>query len=283
MLHLMFFRFATGGRLPDITFSIVIPAYNEAERLRPSLETVLEFVNHQGWTAEILVVNDGSRDNTANIVREFAHTNPAVQLVENPANRGKGYSVLNGMSKARGDVVVFTDADLSSPIEELPKLLNALDSGADIAIGSRWIRSELQTHRQSLSRQLFGRIFNALLRTVLGLRFKDTQCGFKAFTRQAAQTIVKLQRIERWGFDPEILFIAQKFGYRIAEVPVLWGHKDGTRINPLTDGARMFWEMMKIRWYDLSGKYERRRNSNSNDAYFKDAHLVRRRDLITEK
>jgi dolichyl-phosphate beta-glucosyltransferase len=118
------------------------------------------------------------------------------------------------------------------------------------------LRAELQMQRQSLHRQLFGRVFNLLLRIILGLRFKDTQCGFKAFTRRAAQTILPLQRIERWGFDPEILFLARKFGFRVVEVPVLWGHSGDTRIHPLVDGAWMFWEMLRIRWYDLTGKYD---------------------------
>src|ERR1700688_4949035 len=238
-----------------MTYSIVIPAYNEGQRLAPSLEKVLAYVHQQGWGAEVIVVNDGSRDNTAEIVREFAAKDPLLRLVENPGNRGKGYAVRNGMLNARGEIVVFSDADLSSPIEEMPKLLAALEAGADIAIGSRWLRAEVQTQRQALLRQLAGRIFNALNRIILGLRFKDTQCGFKAFTRRAAQTILPLQRIERWGFDPEILFLARKFGFRVAEVPVRWGHVGGTRINPLIDGSRMFQEMVRIRLNDIEGKY----------------------------
>jgi len=240
----------------DMTYSIVIPAYNESARLGATLETVLAYVRRQGWDAEVIVVNDGSRDDTAEIVRGFAKNNPMLRLVENPGNRGKGYSVRNGILNSHGDVVVFSDADLSSPIEEMPKLLAALAAGADIAIGSRWLRAELQTRRQSAHRQLFGRIFNLLLRIILGLQFKDTQCGFKAFTRRAAQTILPLQRIERWGFDPEILFLARKFGFRVEEVPVLWGHSGGTRLHPLVDGARMFQEILRIRWYDVTGKYD---------------------------
>src|SRR5580698_1052889 len=242
----------------EITYSIVIPAYNEGGRLSATLEKVLGYMRAQGWNAEVIVVNDGSRDNTAELARGFAERDPMVRLVENPGNRGKGYAVRNGMLNARGEVVLFSDADLSSPIEEMPKLLAALASGADIAIGSRWLRTELQTRRQSPHRQLFGRVFNLLLRIILGLRFKDTQCGFKAFTRQASQTILPLQRIERWGFDPEILFLARKFGFRVEEVAVLWGHCGDTRIHPLLDGARMFWEMVRIRWYDMTGKYEGR-------------------------
>jgi glycosyltransferase involved in cell wall biosynthesis len=249
-------RFLPRSRLKDITYSIVIPAYNEGARLGATLEKVLGYVREQGWNAEVIVVNDGSRDNTADLVRGFAAKDPMLRLVENPGNRGKGYAVRNGMLQARGEIVVFSDADLSSPIEEMPKLLAALAAGADIAIGSRWLNSELQTQRQSLLRQLFGRIFNLLLRVILGLQFKDTQCGFKAFTRRAAQAIFPLQRIERWGFDPEILFLARKFGFRVEEVAVFWGHSGDTRIHPLVDGARMFWEMVRIRWYDVTGKYE---------------------------
>jgi len=239
-----------------ISYSIVIPAYNEGSRLGATLEKVLGYVRAQGWNAEVIVVNDGSRDNTAELVRELAEGDSRLRLVENPGNRGKGYSVRNGMLNALGEVLVFSDADLSSPIEEMPKLLAALAAGADIAIGSRWLRAELQTRRQSLHRQLFGRVFNLLLRIILGLRFKDTQCGFKAFTRRASQTILPLERIERWGFDPEILFLARKFGFRVEEVPVHWGHSGDTRIHPVVDGARMFWEMLRIRWYDLTGKYD---------------------------
>jgi glycosyltransferase involved in cell wall biosynthesis len=241
----------------DMTYSIVIPAYNESARLGATLEKVLAYARQQGSDAEVIVVNDGSRDNTAEIVRAFAKNNPMVRLVENPGNRGKGYSVRNGMLNARGDVVVFSDADLSSPIEEMPKLLRALATGADIAIGSRWVRAELQTQRQSLHRQLFGRIFNLLLRIVLGLRFKDTQCGFKAFTRRAAQTILPLQRIERWGFDPEILFIALKRGFRVVEVPVSWAHDERSRMSYLKDGITMLQEIARTRWNALTGRYDR--------------------------
>jgi dolichyl-phosphate beta-glucosyltransferase len=244
------------GCLQDITYSLVIPAYNEGARLGATLERVLDYISQQGSDTEVIVVNDGSRDNTADIVRSFAGRNRALRLIENPGNRGKGYSVRNGMLNARGRMVIFSDADLSSPIEELPKLLAALKNGADIAIGSRWLRAELQTQRQPLHRQLFGRIFNLLLRITLGLQYKDTQCGFKAFTQQAAQAIFPLQKIERWGFDPEILFLARKFGFKVAEVPVAWGHSGDTRIHPLADGSRMFMEMLRVRWYDLTGKYD---------------------------
>ncbi len=233
----------------------MIPAYNESARLGATLEKVLAYVQGQGWDAEVIVVNDGSRDNTADIVRGFAAKDPALRLVENPGNHGKGYSVRNGMLHARGRIVLFSDADLSSPIEEAPKLFQALNEGADIAIGSRWLRAETQTQRQPLHRQLFGRIYNLVLRLTLGLQFADTQCGFKAFKQPAVQAIFPLQKIERWGFDPEILFLAKKLKCKTQEVSVAWGHSGGTRINPLVDGSRMVMEMFRIRWYDLTGKY----------------------------
>ena len=238
-----------------MNYSIIIPAYNESARIGATLERVLAHIAARGWDAEVIVVNDGSRDNTVETVRRFLEANPKLRLVENPGNRGKGYSVRNGMLLARGEVLLFTDADLSSPIEEADKLFDAIQGGADLAIGSRWMQSELQTQRQPLYRQFFGRIFNLLLRLTLGLKFKDTQCGFKAFTRESARAIFPLQRIERWGFDPELLYLATRFGFRVAEVPVAWAHSEGTRISPLRDGLRMFGEMVKIRWNALMGKY----------------------------
>ena len=236
-------------------YSIIIPAYNEGARLEATLERVLSCVSLRNWDAEVIVVNDGSRDNTADLVRAQALEHPNLRLLENPGNRGKGYSVRNGMLNASGEVLLFSDADLSSPMEEAVKLFAAIQAGADIAIGSRWVEPDLQVHRQSLVRQLYGRIFNVALRIFLGLGFKDTQCGFKAFTRQAAQTIFPLQRIERWGFDPELLFLARKAGLKVKEVGVAWSHAEGTRISPLRDGMRMFLEVLQIRWNALSGKY----------------------------
>lgn len=238
-----------------MSYSLVIPAYNESSRIRPTLDEILRYIAQQKWNAEILVVDDGSRDDTAAIVREYARAHPQIQLVQNPGNRGKGYSVRNGMVHARGDICLFTDADLSSPIAEAEKLFDAIRKGADIAIGSRWLRAELQTERQPLYRQAFGRIFNMLLRIVLGLRFRDTQCGFKAFRREAAQRIFPLQRIERWGFDPEILFLARRMSFRTVEVPVIWAHSEGTRLHPFRDGLRMFGDVMRIRCNALTGAY----------------------------
>lgn len=236
-------------------YSIVIPAYNESARITQSLDKILQYGKTRNWDVEIIVVDDGSSDATPEIVRARAGENPCLRLISNPGNRGKGYSVRNGMLHAQGEILLFSDADLSSPIEEFDKLLAAIAQGADVAIGSRWVNADLQTEKQPLHRQLFGRLFNLALRLTLGLKFKDTQCGFKAFTRTSAQAIFPLQTIERWGFDPELIFLAQRLGYRVEEVPVAWAHREGTRINPLRDGIRMLGEMLQIRWNAITGKY----------------------------
>jgi dolichyl-phosphate beta-glucosyltransferase len=236
-------------------YSIVIPAFNESARILGALHSVVDCIRGRGWHAEVIVVNDGSRDATAEVVQGFAADNPDVRLIENPGNRGKGYSVRSGLLQANGDIVMFTDADLSAPIEEAELLFAAIVQGADIAIGSRWLEKGRQTHRQPLYRQFFGRCFNAVTRAVMGLRFADTQCGFKAFTRSAAQTVFQLQTIEGWGFDPEILFIALKRGYQVVEVPVSWAHDERTRMSYLKDGIKMLEEIAIIRWNALRGRY----------------------------
>jgi dolichyl-phosphate beta-glucosyltransferase len=237
------------------TYSIILPAYNERARIAGTLDRILAHATEHGWNVEVIVVSDGSSDDTVAIVREYASRHAVLRLLENPGNRGKGYSVRNGMLHATGDILLFSDADLSSPIEEADKLFAAIAKGADVAIGSRWLDRRLQIRRQPLYRRLFGRIFNLALRLILGLQFKDTQCGFKAFTRRSAQAIFPLQKIERWGFDPELLYLARKFGFVVREVPVAWSHREGTRIHPLRDGIRMFGELLRIRWYAINGSY----------------------------
>jgi len=241
--------------LDPATYSIILPAYNESARISATLDRILAHAMERGWNVEVIVVSDGSSDDTPAIVRDYASKHAVLRLLENPGNRGKGYSVRNGMLHATGDILLFSDADLSSPIEEADKLFAAIENGADIAIGSRWMDRRLQIRRQPMHRRLFGRIFNLALRVILGLQFKDTQCGFKAFTRRSAETIFPLQKIERWGFDPELLYLAKKFGLVVCEVPVAWSHREGTRIHPLRDGIRMFGELIRIRWYAMKGSY----------------------------
>jgi len=236
--------------------SIVIPAYNEAARIDATLDRVLRCVAECGWEAEVLVVDDGSTDGTPEIVERWMEHSDRLHLIQNPGNRGKGYSVRNGLLQAAGDVVMFTDADLSAPMVEAERLLAALRDGADVAIGSRWLDRERQTIEQPMYRQIFGRCFNWITRRVMGLPFKDTQCGFKAFRRDAAQVIFRLQTIERWGFDPEILFIARKLRYVIREVPVTWGHDERSRLSYLKDGMKMLEEMAIVRKNSLAGRYD---------------------------
>ena len=243
-------------RMSHPKLSIIIPAFNESSRIEATLERVMACVDAQGWDAEVLVVDDGSKDQTAAIIERWMDLHPRLHLIENPGNRGKGYSVRNGLLQAAGDIVMFTDADLSAPMEEANRLLAAIEAGADVAIGSRWLDRARQTIQQPLYRQVFGRCFNGITRGVMGLPFKDTQCGFKAFRREAAQVIFRLQRIERWGFDPEILFIARKLRYSVVEVPVTWGHDERSRMSYLKDGMKMLEEMAVIRYNSLAGRYD---------------------------
>lgn len=239
-------------------YTIVIPAYNESARIGPALTEVLRTLDEKGWNAEVLVVDDGSTDSTSAIVESFVARDARVRLLHNGTNRGKGYSVRNGLLHGSGHIVMFTDADLSSPMPEAERLFEAIAAGADVAIGSRWLEVSRQTIHQPLYRQFFGRCFNLVTRMIMRLPFADTQCGFKAFRRSAAQTIFQLQRIERWGFDPEILFIALKRGYRIKEVPVTWGHDERSRISYLRDGIKMLEELIYVRWNSLLGVYDRK-------------------------
>jgi glycosyltransferase involved in cell wall biosynthesis len=236
--------------------SIVIPAFNESARIEDALERVMSCVAERRWDAEVVVVDDGSKDKTAESVHQWMVRYPRLHLVQNPGNKGKGYSVRNGLLQAAGDIVMFTDADLSAPMEEAERLIAAIEDGADVAIGSRWMDRTRQTIHQPLYRQFFGRCFNWITRTVMGLPFKDTQCGFKAFKRPAAQVIFRLQTIERWGFDPEILFIARKLKYVIREVPVTWGHDERSRMSYLKDGMKMLEDMARIRANSLAGRYD---------------------------
>ena len=203
-----------------------------------------------------MVVDDGSQDSTPQIIREYATRHPNVRLLQNPGNKGKGYSVRNGMLAGKGDILILSDADLSAPIYEAKKLFAAIEqSGAQMAIGSRWKDPGTQTQRQPVYRQITGRIFNFLLRSILGLRVKDSQCGFKAFTREAAQNIFPNQKIERWGFDAELLFLGMKLHYKIEEIPVEWKNDLRSKVRPIRDGFSIVWDMVRIRWYSISGQY----------------------------
>jgi glycosyltransferase involved in cell wall biosynthesis len=240
----------------NATHSIIIPAYNEAARIPNTLERVLAFIEVKGWDAEVIVVSDGSTDDTSLVVRKFAARSSRIILIDNPVNQGKGRSIRDGVRRASGDIILFTDADNSTPIEDADKLIEAIAAGADIAIGSRWANRNLQLLPQPLHRRLNGRLYNLLLRSILGLDLKDTQNGFKAFTRAAAKTIFAPQRIPGWGFDAESLYVAQAAGFVVREVPVEYTYcAEGSKIHPYRDGARMLAELFKVRWYAATGAY----------------------------
>jgi dolichyl-phosphate beta-glucosyltransferase len=241
--------------------SIVIPAYNEEARLPRALARIRDYLAARGMgeeQAEVIVVDDGSKDGTARIAEEWSRQLPSLRLVSNRQNRGKGYSVRHGMLEARGRVALFTDADLSAPIEEADKLFAALKAGNDVAIGSRALdRSLISTHQSKL-RELAGMIFNGFVRLFTGLPFHDTQCGFKVFVTEPSRIVFEQQRIERFGFDPEILFLAKHHGLRAVEIPVRWAHDPATKVHVVRDSLLMFSDLVVIRWNWLLGRYPRR-------------------------
>ncbi len=237
-------------------FSIIIPAYNEERRLPETLERIAAYVHISRRETEILVVDDGSTDRTAAIAESYRDKFPAFQVLSNGMNRGKGYSVRRGMLEARGCTVLFTDADLSAPIEEADKLFAALET-YDAAIGSRALDRGLISVHQSRFREFAGIIFNAIVRLCLRLPFVDTQCGFKAFRREPCRIIFEQQRVERFGFDPELLYLARRHGLRAVEIPVRWGHSPATKVSMFRDSLQMFLDVLVIRWNAIAGRYPR--------------------------
>ena len=241
----------------NFDLSIIIPSYNEQARLPETLQRIAEYLPTLGLRTEVLVVDDGSTDRTAAVAESFRGKLTGLRVLSNGTNRGKGYSVRHGMLESQGDMVLFTDADLSAPIEESNKLLSALNNGYDVAIGSRAMdRSLISTH-QSIFREFAGIIFNKIVRIVLRLPFVDTQCGFKAFRRERTQIIFEQQRIEGFGFDPELLYLARHHGLRAIEIPVRWGHSPATKVSMLGDSLKMFADIFTIRWNAMSGRYAR--------------------------
>lgn len=206
--------------------------------------------------AEVIVVDDGSRDGTATLVEEWSRKDARVRLVRNPGNRGKGYSVKHGMLEARNEWVLFSDADLSAPIEEFDKLWAAVErEQAAVAIGSRALNRGLIGVRQSLFRETAGRFFNLVVRLVCGLPFWDTQCGFKLFRRDAAREVFSRLQLERFGFDVEALFIARLKRHKTIEVPVRWNHAEGTKVSMFRDSVDMFLDLLRVRRNQVLGKY----------------------------
>ncbi len=236
--------------------SIIIPAYNEEKRLPATLERISSYLARASWEfCEVLVVDDGSTDNTVAVAERAGKCMSAIRVLRNPGNRGKGYSVRHGMTEAKGEWRLFTDADLSAPIEELETLWTAAEKiGAQVVIGSRAIDRSLIGVHQSVFRETAGKLFNLSVRVMTGLPFWDTQCGFKLFEARAAREIFGRQQLERFGFDVEVLFIARKLGYRAIEVPVHWDDVEGTKVGAV-GGLSTFLDPLRIRINQLKGKY----------------------------
>ncbi|MCG3175565.1 MAG: Undecaprenyl-phosphate 4-deoxy-4-formamido-L-arabinose transferase [Candidatus Omnitrophica bacterium] len=236
-----------GVRSAEPELSIVVPVYNEELSLPETLRRLKAYLDLKGRPWEVVVVSDGSVDRTDTIASEAAAADPRVRHIRLERNRGKGAAVRQGVRASKGRYVLFTDADLSAPIKESEKLLERLIAGADVAVGSRALRSSGCDVRQTPKRYLAGRVFNVLVRSVLGLGIRDTQCGFKAFGRGAADRLFGAQTLEGFGFDVEVLYLARKYGMRVEEVPVMWSQGPRSRVRLWRDSVRMAADLVRIR------------------------------------
>lgn len=255
---------------PDL--SVVIPAYNEERRLPATLASIFGFVGTLGLRAEVIVADDGSEDATAAVVEALAGRYPSLRLLRLP-HAGKAHAVRCGVLASRGRVVFMCDADLSMPIEDLARLLAALDAGADVAVGSREAPGA-QRFGEPAYRHLMGRVFNRVVRVLTGVPLNDTQCGFKCFRATAAQALFAGLQLYRTphgrlrgpmvtGFDVELLFLAHKWGYRVVEVPIRWYYAPGSKVQPGRDTLRMLADVLAVRWHDLRGRYDGPRRASA--------------------
>lgn len=234
--------------------AVIIPAYNEETRIRPTLARVNEFLQAQPYSWRVVVVSDGSRDGTNQAVVDFAAGHPGFELLAYEPNHGKGYAVRRGMLEIEAEYLLFSDADLAAPIEEIDKLWKAVESGADIAIGSRPLKDSRLEIRQPWYREMLGRLFNKAVQVLAIKGIDDTQCGFKLFRLDVARDVFSRCKIDGFGFDFESLMIARDLGYRIAEVPIRWSHQEGSKVVLMRDGPRMLNDLIRLR---LAGKKRR--------------------------
>jgi len=245
--------------MPKIPFlSIIIPAYNEEKRMGATLFSVADYLKQKGYSGEILVVDDGSRDGTVNLAKDIQKQITQLKVIENKENHGKGYVVRQGMLEAKGKYLIFMDADNATRIEEFDKALPYLQEGIEVVIGSRHIKGSYIKIEQPLYRRILGRMANFLIRLVLLPGIRDTQCGFKVFSQKAAQEIFSRQTIMRWGFDMEILVIAKSLGYKIKEFPVNWYNVLDSRVRPIKGALSTLKELWKIKVNQLKGLYGKR-------------------------
>lgn len=233
--------------------SVVVPAYNEGRRLGSTLEQITGYFRSQALPFEVIVVSDGSTDDTASVARTGGD---AVRLIELPENRGKGAAVRAGVAESRGRWILFTDADLATPIEQFHPVREKLEEGYDVVIGSRALPDSRIELPQPWYRERMGKTFNWILRRVLPLELKDTQCGFKLFDADAAKRLFRAGRIDGFAFDAEIVYLAKRLGYRVGELPVPWFDSIPSRVHPVWHSLQMLKDLVRIRWYALMGAYE---------------------------
>ncbi len=234
--------------------SVVIPAYNEEKKLEPSLQRITEYLEKNFKDYEVLLIDDGSKDTTVEIANKFKEKK--VKIIQNPKNMGKGFSVKLGMINAKYDPILFSDADLATPIEETEKFLATIQKGYDVVVASRNIEGAKITVEQPKYRQVLGKAFPLIVKNMILPDFKDTQCGFKMFKKNAARKIFPRQTIQRWAFDVEVMFIAKKLGYKIKELPVTWTDKGDSKLSPVKDSLKMFNEILKIKYNEIKGEYK---------------------------
>ncbi len=242
--------------MKDCFLSLIIPAYNEEKRLLPTLERVCAYLSTKDFPYEIVVVDDGSTDNTLQITKSIANNNNHINVLSNERNSGKGYSVRRGMLSARGEYVFFTDADLSTPIEEIEKCLPYLVNGYDVVIGSRSMPGADIIVHQPWYREKMGKIFNFMVNVVLLRGIVDTQCGFKGFKRDVAKKVFSRCRIDGFSFDVEALYLSRKFDYKIKELPIRWENSTLSKVSPVKHSIQMFKDLLGIKMKDLQGYYK---------------------------
>jgi dolichyl-phosphate beta-glucosyltransferase len=237
--------------------SIVIPAYNEEKRIGSTLEKISLYLSGKSFSSEIIVVNDGSSDSTSSVLEGYKNKIPQLSIIHNNPNRGKGYSVKKGILQAKGRYIIFSDADMSTPVEEADRFMSAFHEGIDLAIGSRHVAGAEIKVKQPLYRHLMGRFFNLFVRIIALPSISDSQCGFKGFSRECAFCV--FQKINTFGysFDVEVIYLAHKFGFNLKEIPVVWMDSPSSRINPLTDPLNMFIDVIKIRWKHRNTNFSR--------------------------
>ncbi|MCA1637362.1 MAG: glycosyltransferase family 2 protein [Acidobacteria bacterium] len=242
------------------TLSIIIPAFDEQARLGETIKKILNFVQRENLATELIVVDDGSNDATLEVAKKNLAEFPRIKtnVIRYEENRGKGYAVRKGLLASTGDIAIFSDADLSTPIEELPKLVEPIRRGKfDVTFGSRALDRSLIGTRQTRRREQGGKVFNLIVRIITGLPFWDTQCGFKAFNMRKFRPLLDVMTVERFGFDVEFLYVANYRGLRLKEIPVRWNHCDGTKVSVLRDSVRMFSEVRQIRKNAKKGIYDK--------------------------